>query len=76
MTDLTDTFVEISLPKALFLASSRSYLETKHRERLLVASFSDGLEIAWQSECSGPYSDETPDIDWEPPTVWVRKVKK
>ena len=76
MTDLTDIFTEVSLQDALWLAHTRNYDRGDNRDMMLVAIFSDGLEIAWRSEGSGPYSDETPDIDWEPPTIWARKTKK
>jgi len=73
---LTETFQEITLQEALLLASERigQLLHTDDRDRLLVAVFADGLEIAWKSECAGPYSEDTPDLDWDKPTVLARQV--
>jgi hypothetical protein len=72
---LDETFREVTLTKALALAAdpSRKYsrCETRHSQ-MLVAIFSDGLEIAWQSEGGQPISDVTPDPQWQPPTVWAR----
>ena len=62
MTDLTDIFTEVSLQDALWLARTRNYDRGENRDMMLVAIFSDGLEIAW-----------TPT---SPPRVYVRRVKK
>ena len=72
----TDAFQEIDLQTALELAASHGYLRTEERQRLLVAVLSDGTEVAWQSECSGPYSELTPDLNWKPPTIWARMPSK
>ncbi len=77
-SELSSQFVETDLRSALQLASereTRSLIEYQNRGRLIVAVYSDGLEVAWQSEHWGPYSEDTPDIDWAPPTVHVRNVK-
>jgi hypothetical protein len=75
MADFTDTFEKTDLTTALTLASQRdrrALLRVEERERLLVAVYSDGLEIAWQAEECYSYSDVTPDVDWTPPSVWLR----
>ena len=76
--ELTKRFITTDLQTALRLAAereTRTFIKYEERLRLLVAVFNDGLEIAWQSECSGPYSEVTPDLDWEPPTVLIRNAK-
>ena len=77
-SDLGDTFVETDLRSALLLAGereTRTLIEYQDQIRMIVAVYSDGLEIAWKSECGGPYSEVTPDLSWEPPTVYVRNEK-
>ena len=73
---LTDTFQEVGLRYSLGLAFSATYIKTEERDILLVAVFNSGLKIAWQSECDrlhdGEYSEEDPDLEWLPPTVWAR----
>ncbi len=77
-SELTEEFVETDLRTVLTLAGereTRSLIEYLDQCRMMVAVYSDGLEIAWQSECDGPYSEVTPDLSWQPPTVHVRNAK-
>ena len=71
---LSDEFVEITLEVALAMAHRRRYVSTwsEEGEQMLIARFDDGVEIAWESQCCGPYSDVTPDLAWEPPKVFAR----
>jgi hypothetical protein len=73
-SELTDTFREVTLADALELAARLGYDRTRESDQQVVAVLRNGVEIAWQSECCGPYSEETPDIDWRPPTIWARRV--
>lgn len=72
---MNENFQEIGLCDALKIASELVLLRQETRDRMIVAVFSNGTEIAWVSEGGQPYSDVTPDPNWYPPTVWIRKVK-
>jgi len=75
--EFSDTFREVPLSEALGWASELPpMLRMVERDRLLVAVFAGGLEIAWRSECAGPYSEVTPDLNWDAPTVWARCVRE
>ena len=76
---LGDKFSEITLQQALHLAAQqdeRHFVRYEEKERMLVAVYSDGLEIGWQSEHEDCSTEYTPMNDWNPPTVWARIVRK
>jgi hypothetical protein len=61
-----------SMSVALRHAAGRDVDREYSSERCTVVRFKDGTAVAAESECRGPYSDVTPDLDWEPPRFAVR----
>jgi len=73
MITLTNQFKKITLLEAIELLRTHKCIETDKYYGTLTAILEDGIDICWESEYNGPYSEFTPDIDIEPPSVWARK---
>ena len=71
-TKITNTYQRCTFKAALLFAKSREFVEERDCGQLMACEFSDGLVIAFESGESRPYSEVTPDLDYDPPTAWVK----
>jgi len=74
--ETTDTFQKCdTFAQAMEIVKNAEIVKEIDRGRLRVIVFSNAIELAFQSEHDGPISSETPDFDWEMPTIWWRKIE-